>query len=1691
MFKKILSTVLLFSVFINNFFFFKLYAYETNSLNNPWSYEKANHLARKTLFWIDWWKVKQLYQAWSASEAVNLLFPSLLWPVRDSYDLKLQTILNKPNFSVTNWDHMKSYYLVKKWNDPYQAKAKLFTIFEDIFSVFQGSEISYLDIENTHNMLYNHTLLNYKEMIKRNLYNNWGTWDYSLGKFLDLFNQTNPNYPNENYSRELLQLFLMLEYLPTESEDNGNTRNYTEEDVNALAKIIFWFESDENTHIVTFNKDKNTNKKVKFLDWNLKTWDSFPFYNEVTWEIDIQILKNPINWNNWLPDNIIDYIFSKREYAISMFLADRFYRFYIAENPTRQELDTISSKIIQNNFEIYPTIKWLLSSDMMYSDKSMNSIIYKTPLDLSLGTANIFWLDFENVRIWSLINLWWNPYFPQSIFGRDWFDDNKSFFTAYTQTQWVNESSFFINNLDLTKIIPDKIYITTYNWNNNSSENDKVFLNPSIWNNNNFIKDIVYLNPFIWDDTEFQNILYNNKSTLLNLKSWTWSGLSWLVNLINFNIKDTNNNTINIWSWTIDFTDFSIKINDNEKIEILNWKLDYKNSKINLLSGKHIKSGIEKNVSWTIDIDWFYLIQKDFTKESLITYLEDKLYLDRQLPTDIREKLIKFLSFDINWNPVNFDLTNTTYKNYYIKWLLQLMIIQPEYIMQSWYDKSSDIKNTSNEKFINNNSKLIVVKAWGWFDYLHWVIPKNEYDTYLEYRWTWALVWTWVLSLDDNYYINSSLSPFKDLYDAWYLKLINRVWTPDHSRWHDTASQKITSLNNTYAIEDEWIIGHFIKNEDYTKTIVMWWYAPLEFRWWNYLNVWSNAYFNISDVTNTAFRNYKREQIKDLLSTRNYPWDSSDVFKNSVVINNVALNSVTNWWRAWAWYNMEENFVFLESIFESNISSIARIWADWWYDTHWNQKEYLNGNLDKVAKRTAAYFNRVKDKQDVTIIIFSEFWRTNKINSSMWTDHWQWGWMFIISNNKNVLEKLNKKVYGNMSFKNAKENWLWVWVDYRAVYSSILQLLYWKDITNDLWAKFEIDKYDDITGPGIALFRKEYEQINTSRTKVKLKFDVVDTNFKPDQASYVKIQYGKNKDALTEEAQYNISRYMTLKEDFIDIYLNNIESKTTYFYKVTIYDNQYNTTLLEWSFVSPEIKNNTDILSLETDSRLWKYNNTNVWLKYNLVNRTSSWILLWDKLLSKDVIWENWITISTNSWTYINELNSTSTWTIWNWWFVVPQEINKDYFISSESIYDGKKLNTFYIDKIIKVWADKLWVWMKLNKNVTIKIPNLDSNKNYAVLSSEDWINWKKEDSSNIKKISTILELKTSHFTYFAIVETDNNWNIKTNVVIPPKEEEVENTTKNYNSNNWWPILKKDSCEFWDYSPSYYDNTCWTDPDEKIATMSVKTSESYRLEQALEEVRKNEEFKANIFENTFKNVENSDDKKDVMILIREKLSYINLWDYQLINIKWSKLNDKIKKIWQFIIDQKFSSEYTKKLINNLNDLSIYLSINELDSIDPDTKTAVLKKINEVIKDFSLNFRNAKRKISIKKTTPIIPTTPKPNIINTIKTPVTEAIKPVINETVIQNPISNELKNISTPVNQNITLKKLQYRVNIDKIYLKADPYWKKDVWILQKWDIVQQITQLHEKWFFKVKVINSSSLEEWIEGYIFLKYLTK
>ena len=65
-----------------------------------------------------------------------------------------------------------------------------------------------------------------------------------------------------------------------------------------------------------------------------------------------------------------------------MFLADKLYRFYVDENPTTPELEAMAAELESNNFEILPSIKWLLVQDFMYSEESMNGLLYANPIEL-------------------------------------------------------------------------------------------------------------------------------------------------------------------------------------------------------------------------------------------------------------------------------------------------------------------------------------------------------------------------------------------------------------------------------------------------------------------------------------------------------------------------------------------------------------------------------------------------------------------------------------------------------------------------------------------------------------------------------------------------------------------------------------------------------------------------------------------------------------------------------------------------------------------------------------------------------------------------------------------------------------------------------------------------------------------------------------------------------------------------------------------------------------------------------------------------------------------------------------------------------------------------------------------------------------------------------------------------------------
>lgn len=1403
--KKFFSTIITFVLLSNTLFFSfseNTFALETDWNASNWTYEKARHLASKVLFAPRKDIVDELFQAGSASSAVDILFPSEDWPDRTTFNQTLFDSWLYDSNSFDNWTtNMRKYYMYKKYLDPYEAKAKLFLIFEDIFSVdYRNNSIEFSDIEKTHDVIYNDIFWDwwYKQLVKDVVF--WTDWSYALWEYLDFFN-LNKDYPNENYSRELIQLFMMWIFKPY---DNQNTpdlvKNYSEDDVAALAKILTWFTFDEWNHQVSYNTwtDKywhNTKWNwdldwdwvewdVIFLDWDLKSWDEnkFPFYNSWSWTINVNEIVNPItyNWvqNNWLADNTIDYIFSKRWYEIALFLADKFFRFYANMEPTQEEMEDLADIFYANDFKIFPTIKTFLASDVIYSDKSMNSIHYKNPIELWLWTFKIinetpaFW-DLDEVNYGLLSDLWWTPYNPVTIFWRDWYEENDEFYNAYYHDKWMTYSTkiFYKNdNFDLKNFVTDEKINETWS----------IIFSTSTWNTFewNISLDEISLN-LTWAVVWSGWIITENEICTWSVKFAPW----------NFNFPNLDISTSSWWVlWNISIWTWAINISENF-LEISTWSLVYSWSTCEILS-------------WTWNITIWASLTRDFTVEEFFSSIEEKIYLWKKTPEEVKNSLKNFLTTNENWEKISFDVTDSNFRTKKIIPVISILLAQPEFVMISWNDWENISENSWASSFQWKDEKLIIVNLWWGYDWLNWIIPKAEYNTtYQDFRKkenNWEIISDIRIPLnqlidlnpdsEDWFYMNDALSAFKPLYDNWDLKIINRVWISNHSRWHDVATTQLTSSDwkAVYA-ESEWLIWRLSKYEENSLRNIAIWITPHVYRWWKYVRIWW------SWLKIYPYWSYSTEQRNDVISgftwwilSRNYPWNSENIFKWALDLHtvwDVAKNSSLN--RDWAWYWISDNLDFIKIAMENWVWSTYYIRWPRGYDTHKDELKidsnspewYLNTNLKTFSDEIADFYNSVKDTQDVTIIVQSEFWRTLKVNWSNWTDHWVWGWYFIVSNNSKFKQELPESIYWKMNLEKEKDNWLWVWIDFRSIYTKILNSLY--SVSNNyFWEVYDFEDYLDENPPKINYLRSEFKRYSWTRPYADLKFSVEDKNFKLYDWSKVEVYYWFNLENLSKYSSYWTNKRVITSQwetettyiDWDKFTLNfpiwRPSANSEYFYKVVAMDNQFNEVVFTWSFITPKVIDNTSLNKFETEnsSILRKYNDTTItwstiipdwWII--LAEAWTWWILFWT--------WSDWIQMKAFSWTtkitnlnfvWSNDWDQNATETIWNWWFLLPKNVEKDLFLPDYAESNWENLSSLEIPKIIKVWADTLWVWMDLDREVEITIPWIPTWKNYWIISSEDWKNWSPVNTEVALTWSWDLTFKTNHFSYFAPVV----WNI-------------------------------------------------------------------------------------------------------------------------------------------------------------------------------------------------------------------------------------------------------------------------------------------------------------------------------------------
>lgn len=1469
-------------------------AVNTDGTAANWTREKAAHLARSVLFSADKNTIDVLYNAGTVNAAINILFPDAIGPDRSGYD----TFITNYTSSGFNWwdgNHATRLYQLQYALDPYEAKRKLFSLFEDIFSVNNdsGRSIGYRDIYDQHSLIYNNLLGNYQILLKKIVFNNGQPGDFAEWAFLDLFNQDTPNNPNENYARELVQLFMMGEYEPFKWKEANDPRNYEESDVKALAKLLTGLKSDAMTHAITFDINKHyTGSTLAFLSGSLST--PAPIYYTSSGTIDPTLITQSVNGNNWLTDNVVEYIFAKRKQQIALFLADRLYRFYIDDTPTRGELDTISTIILSNNFEMLSSVKQILALDIMYSDAAMNTVHYKNPLELAIGTIKLLRnntlsgiiLDANIYDTNLLRRLGWTPYYPGSVFWRDGFDDSLKWASTSSQNAWMTATNYFTYRTSGTWVLDFRIPLGNYR---KELTNETISVMTSLKNaftgsliiasgildstpisgaqitafsltgtdsNTGITTDtgssntgeLVDTGAIIWGSWDTNTGSFVDTGILLwsGSTSDTWASItpptdsgstvdSWsiimppvdsgsLMNTGAFEIPPPTNtgwsdtssgstdsslvafwpsleeasmtfstapdlassgSTFMISSGSVVMSDFSL-VTDQWILTIYSGSYDAMQNRLTLSSGSLSNSWTNTPIySWSIQFQNGGKVTTDIlTADDLIRIFEDSLLIDKRLLPDTHDMVKKFLETDQSGTLLPIAPSRIDYYDRNIRGLVSILLSQPEYVLLRGYDAPVFLDSNEQHFLDNITGKLFFVELYGWDDYLSSIVPKDEYATYQSYRTnssgSIALPLANLVDIG-NFYMNSALaygsgwSPgFKSLFDGWYLKIFNRVGSYRHSQDHDAAARQITSYENSTELSAQWAFWHLVEKEfESSHTISLWAKRPNIYRWGHYINMGGNV---ILSNPLSGSQTYHMDTLSQISQSRQYPGNTRDLFKDAGRISDIAKISVSQWGPSGANGDMNNIFRFSKVLMNNNIGRSYYMGWYGWYDTHGDQYDYLNNNLNFVASSVTQFFNEVKDTQDVTIVIFSEFWRTNKVNGSLGTDHGDGGGMLVLTSNQNLRNTLSAGTYGNMSIKNAKANSLWTWVDYRSVYGSIFKWLYGLDGATYFGdPTISLDNDVSLDPNDISLLSYDY-RASGNNVIMNGEFNVSWTNYNPWKAGYTRLLSG---------TWVNSLRNTTLRESSLLSwyrYTFQLNSQNQQYYSIDSFSNQYVLTNISGSSIG----------SSTTPMILWgsvrTISSTGSSILPIFQSTIAPVILAGSGLILHNSFSGASISIPSSSMrilfssglTNVTELTSSSGNLTWNGGFILGELIDRDLFLPRNAVLlpNSELLDHTRVARLIKLGADKLWIGMKLSQSLRLEFTNVPSPEKYRVITSEDGVNWTDLEWSGSeyqRNAGGSIIVSTNHLSYFALLSQS--------VVIPaPTCTLTANPTSVYNN---------------------------------------------------------------------------------------------------------------------------------------------------------------------------------------------------------------------------------------------------------------------------------------------------------------------
>jgi len=286
------------------------------------------------------------------------------------------------------------WWLARMWGSPNQLREKLTLFWHGHFTT------SLLKVREPFG------LWQQNETLRQNALGNFGAMTKAIARdpamisYLDT-QQNHKNHPNENFARELMELFTL------------GIGNYTEEDIQQAARTFTCYKINPRTmsfQLADFERDDGEKK----------------FFGRI---------------GNFTADDVIDMILEKP--ACAKYIARKVWTFFAYEDPAPALVEQLAGTFRDHRYEIRPLMEEILRSAEFYSAASIRSQI-KSPIQWYVQTARELDMDLPPARtaMNTLRSLGQMPFLPPNVKG---WDGGKTWINASTLLMRYNLAALAVS----------------------------------------------------------------------------------------------------------------------------------------------------------------------------------------------------------------------------------------------------------------------------------------------------------------------------------------------------------------------------------------------------------------------------------------------------------------------------------------------------------------------------------------------------------------------------------------------------------------------------------------------------------------------------------------------------------------------------------------------------------------------------------------------------------------------------------------------------------------------------------------------------------------------------------------------------------------------------------------------------------------------------------------------------------------------------------------------------------------------------------------------------------------------------------------------------------------------------------------------------------------------------------------------